>query len=151
MIFDANQPRGVTRPWISAITRPVGSTARITPSAVAALPPPNGTLLSPKKKEGSHPLVIDGPFAAATELRLHVMTVSAPARLVVEADGKPVFEQRSGAAPARANGRRPSSSSSGRSTRTSTTATTRPRFRPARSRSASAWPTATGWKSARSG
>lgn len=55
--------------------------------------PPNGTLLSPKKKEGSYPLVIDGPFAAATELRLHVLTVSVAARLVVEADGKQVFEK----------------------------------------------------------
>ena len=36
--------------------------------------PPNGTLLSPKKPEGSHPLVIDGPFTTATELRLHVLT-----------------------------------------------------------------------------
>ena len=42
--------------------------------------PPNGTLLSPRKKEGSQPLIIDGPFAAATELRLHVLTVSASAR-----------------------------------------------------------------------
>ena len=56
--------------------------------------PPNGTLLSPRKKEGSHPLVIDGPFPAATELRLHVLTVSIAAVLVVEADGKQVFEKK---------------------------------------------------------
>ena len=56
--------------------------------------PPNGTLLSPHKKEGSHPLVIDGPFPAATELRLHVLTVSAAALLVVEADGQHVFEKK---------------------------------------------------------
>ena len=56
--------------------------------------PPNGTLLSPHKKEGSHPLVIDGPFPAATELRLHVLTVSAAALLVVEADGQRVFEKK---------------------------------------------------------
>jgi len=56
--------------------------------------PPNGTLLSPHKPEGSHPLVIDGPFTTAAELRLRVLTVSASALLVVEADGKPVFQKR---------------------------------------------------------
>ncbi len=56
--------------------------------------PPNGTLLSPLKEEGSFPLTIDGPFASATDLRLHVLTVSTLARLVVEADGKPVFQKR---------------------------------------------------------
>ncbi len=56
--------------------------------------PPNGTLLSPGKGEGSHPLVIDGPFATAAELRLHVLTVSTSALLVVEADGKQVFQKR---------------------------------------------------------
>ena len=55
--------------------------------------PPNGTLLGPQKKEGSYPLVIDGPFTTATALRLHVLTVSASALLVVEADGKPVFQK----------------------------------------------------------
>lgn len=55
--------------------------------------PPNGTLLGPAKPEGSHPLVIDGPFARPTALRLHVLTVSSEARLVVEADGKPIFEK----------------------------------------------------------
>ena len=55
--------------------------------------PPNGTLLSPKKAEGSYPLVIDGPFTTATELRLHVLTVSASALLVVEADGKQIFQK----------------------------------------------------------
>lgn len=53
---------------------------------------PNGTLLSPSKKEGSHPLVIDGPFPAATQLRLHVMVVSSSARLVVEGDGAKLLE-----------------------------------------------------------
>ena len=56
--------------------------------------PPNGTLLGPFKTEGSFPLTIDGPFASATELRLHVLTVSTFAQLVVEADGKPVFQKR---------------------------------------------------------
>jgi aryl-phospho-beta-D-glucosidase BglC (GH1 family) len=56
--------------------------------------PPNGTLLSPRKKEGSHPLVIEGPFPAVTELRLRVLTVSASAVLVVEADGKRVLEKK---------------------------------------------------------
>jgi hypothetical protein len=55
---------------------------------------PTGTLLSPKKKEGSYPLVIDGPFDAATQLRLHVGRVSMAALLVVEADGVRVFEKR---------------------------------------------------------
>ncbi len=56
--------------------------------------PPNGTLLSPRKKEGSFPLVIDGPFPDAAELRLRVLTVSMSALLVVEADGQRVFEQK---------------------------------------------------------
>jgi hypothetical protein len=56
--------------------------------------PPNGTLLGPKKAEGSHPLVINGPFTTAVELRLHVLTVSASALLVVEADEKQVFQKR---------------------------------------------------------
>ena len=56
--------------------------------------PPNGTLLGPLKPEGSFPLTIDGPYASATELRLHVLTVSTLAKLVVEADGKPVFQKR---------------------------------------------------------
>lgn len=54
---------------------------------------PNGTLMSPRKKEGSHPLVINGPFAAATDLRLHVMIVSMSATLVVEADGVPITKK----------------------------------------------------------
>jgi hypothetical protein len=54
---------------------------------------PNGTLLGPAKPEGSHPLAIDGPFAAATKLRLHVLVVSSAALLVVEADGRRVFEK----------------------------------------------------------
>jgi aryl-phospho-beta-D-glucosidase BglC (GH1 family) len=55
--------------------------------------PPNGVLLSPAKPEGSHPLVIDGPFAQETGLRLHVLTVSSAARLVVEAGGKPLLDK----------------------------------------------------------
>lgn len=55
--------------------------------------PPNGTLLSPRKPEGSHPLVIDGPFTSDTELRLHVLKVSTSVLLVVEADGKQVFRK----------------------------------------------------------
>ncbi|MGA2030923.1 MAG: cellulase family glycosylhydrolase [Thermoguttaceae bacterium] len=55
--------------------------------------PPNGTLLGIHKPEGSYPLVIDGPFSASTELRLHVLTVSTAALLVVEADGQPVFQK----------------------------------------------------------
>ncbi len=55
--------------------------------------PPNGTLLSPQKTEGSFPLVIDGPFAVQTRLRLHVRTVSTAAVLVVEADGVRIWEK----------------------------------------------------------
>jgi hypothetical protein len=55
--------------------------------------PPKGTLLSPSRPELSRPLVIDGPFDAAMELRLHVLTVSTSALLVVEADGQPVFQE----------------------------------------------------------
>jgi aryl-phospho-beta-D-glucosidase BglC (GH1 family) len=54
--------------------------------------PPNGTLLGPKKSEGSHPLVIDGPFGRPTELRLRVLVVSVAAKLLVEADGQPILE-----------------------------------------------------------
>jgi len=54
---------------------------------------PNGTLLSPSKKEGSHPLIIDGPFKTETALRLHVMGVSARALLVVEIDGAKTWEK----------------------------------------------------------
>jgi aryl-phospho-beta-D-glucosidase BglC (GH1 family) len=55
---------------------------------------PNGILLSPKKKEGSYPLVIDGPFNTATQLRLRVGRVSVAALLQVEADGAKIFEKR---------------------------------------------------------
>jgi aryl-phospho-beta-D-glucosidase BglC (GH1 family) len=54
---------------------------------------PNGTLLSPRKKEGSHPLVINGPFAKETALRLHILKVSSRALLVVEADGQRVWDK----------------------------------------------------------
>lgn len=53
----------------------------------------NGTLLGPKKKEGSHPLILEGPFTEALDLRMRVMVVSMAAQLVVEADGRPVFEK----------------------------------------------------------
>lgn len=54
---------------------------------------PNGTLLSPAKSEGSHPLVIDGPFAKETTLRMRVLVVSSTAKLMVEADGIPIFDK----------------------------------------------------------
>lgn len=54
---------------------------------------PNGILLAPAKPEGSYPLVINGPFTSETQLRLHVMTVSSRAHLVVEADGKTCWEK----------------------------------------------------------
>lgn len=55
--------------------------------------PPNGILMSPSKPEGSFPLVIDGPFALPTLLRLRVQRVSVAAQLIVEADGKKVLEK----------------------------------------------------------
>jgi len=53
--------------------------------------PPNGTLLSPNKPEGSQPLVINAPFATATELRIKVHKVSSAAKLVAEADGQEIW------------------------------------------------------------
>lgn len=57
----------------------------------------NGTLASPNKNELSAearaPLVIDGPFAAPTALRLHVMVVSTRADLVVRADGQEIWRK----------------------------------------------------------
>jgi hypothetical protein len=71
--------------WVHSENFPVPQWPRILPV--------NGTLLGPQKKEGSYPLLIEGPFAAATELRLHVLTVSHAATLVVEADGTQVFQK----------------------------------------------------------
>ena len=87
------RPRAATRPWRSAITRQAGSTAKFSHPAVAAIAAFNGTLLGPAKPEGSQPLVIDGPFTRATGLRLHVLIVSTAARLVVEGDGKTIFDK----------------------------------------------------------
>lgn len=52
-----------------------------------------GTLAGAGKPESNHAIVIDGPFGVATELRLHVETVSVAAGLVVEADGKQVYQK----------------------------------------------------------
>ena len=71
--------------WINSTSFPYPQWPRLLP--------PNGKLLSPKKPEGSYPLVIEGPFTTATQLRLHVLTVSTSALLVVEADGKPIFQK----------------------------------------------------------
>jgi aryl-phospho-beta-D-glucosidase BglC (GH1 family) len=61
-------------------------------------PQANGTLYNPHKpglQPGSkEPLVVDGPFDAQTRLRMHVMTVSSQATLVVRADGQTVWEKR---------------------------------------------------------
>lgn len=54
---------------------------------------PTGILLSPRKKEGSHPLVINGPFPGTTELRMRLGKVSHAAVLVVKADGVKIFEK----------------------------------------------------------
>jgi len=56
----------------------------------------NGMLPSPSKTElpeaSRKPLVFDGPFPSVTKLRLHVGTVSSRSQLVVQADGKTIFE-----------------------------------------------------------
>ena len=56
----------------------------------------NGLLPSPGKselpEESRKPLTIEGPFPNATKLRLHVATVSSRSKLVVQADGKAIFE-----------------------------------------------------------
>lgn len=52
-----------------------------------------GTLASPAKGKDSHAIVVDGPFAAETQLRLHVGTVSSASTLAVEADGRTVFNK----------------------------------------------------------
>jgi hypothetical protein len=54
---------------------------------------PNGVLLAPGKPEGSHPLVVDGPFKDETQLRLRVLKVSTAAKLLIEADGRTVLEK----------------------------------------------------------
>ncbi len=53
----------------------------------------NGLLLGPQKTEPKGPIVIDGPFACRTRLRLHVNVVSSQARLVVEADGQMLWNK----------------------------------------------------------
>lgn len=52
-----------------------------------------GTLASPAKGQDSHAIVVDGPFTAETELRLHVGTVSSASTLAVEADGRTIFNK----------------------------------------------------------
>ena len=52
-----------------------------------------GTLAGSGKPESNHAIVVDGPFAATTELRLHVETVSVAAEIVVEADGKQIYQK----------------------------------------------------------
>ena len=54
---------------------------------------PNGTLLGPNKKEGSYPLIINGPFATDTTLRMHVLNVSSRAVLAFDADGHRLWER----------------------------------------------------------
>jgi len=56
----------------------------------------NGLLPSPGKaelpEESRKPLTIEGPFPNETMLRMHVATVSSKSKLVVQADGKTIFE-----------------------------------------------------------
>jgi hypothetical protein len=52
----------------------------------------SGTLLAPTKPEGATILTIDGPFERPTELRLHVNKVSSQADLLVEDDGKVIYQ-----------------------------------------------------------
>ena len=89
----AQATRGYTPSEISHYRATWVNSAHFPPPEWPRPLPPSGTLLSPKKKEGSHPLVIDGPFPAATELRLRVLIVSGAATLAVEADGTQVFQK----------------------------------------------------------
>ncbi len=59
------------------------------------LTPLPGTLMAAQHKpEGPNSIVINGPFpAVATSLRLHVMTVSNAASLLIEADGQKLIEK----------------------------------------------------------
>lgn len=50
-----------------------------------------GMLYGSHKPELQAPLVIDGPFAVSTQLRIRVGTVSDRCLLIVEADGKQIF------------------------------------------------------------
>jgi aryl-phospho-beta-D-glucosidase BglC (GH1 family) len=56
-----------------------------------------GTLFAPQKggmsPEAKQPLVVEGPFDQETTLRIHVMTVSSRAMLVLRADGKTIWEK----------------------------------------------------------
>lgn len=56
----------------------------------------NGNIFSPGKREvpaeSRRPLRIDGPFAAATKVRLHVESVSSKSKLIALADEKKIFE-----------------------------------------------------------
>ncbi len=55
--------------------------------------PPNGLLMSPGRNKEASTLVINGPFAAATKLRIHVLTVSDRATLLAEGDGKKLWQK----------------------------------------------------------
>ena len=112
--------------------------------------PPNGVLLGPDKPEGSHPLVIDGPFARPTALRVHVLTVSSAARLVVEAGGKPILDKQFKCGPGSGEWKRASFKPQWDVYQNLFDRDYPARFPPARGRSAFAWPKAIGWKSARS-
>ena len=64
------------------------------------VPPPDwprakaiGWLAGDGKKDLQKPLVIDGPFPSAADLRLRVAVVSARAHLLVEADGNTVLDK----------------------------------------------------------
>jgi hypothetical protein len=62
------------------------------PSWPLTVPPP-GTLYGPSKKDWAGPMVIEGPFAQPTVLRLHVLTVSNHATLVAQAEGRQLWRQ----------------------------------------------------------
>jgi len=52
----------------------------------------SGWLAGPGKKKEGAPLRIEGPFEGVTTMRVRVHEVSAHSKLVVQADGRPVFE-----------------------------------------------------------
>jgi hypothetical protein len=72
-------------PWVQG--------ARFPPPAWPRSRGANGLLHGNGQPERQRPLVLTGPFPPGTRLRARVGTVSARARLIIEADGTPLLER----------------------------------------------------------
>ncbi len=57
------------------------------------IPQVNGRLFAPSRPEWHAPLVLEGAFSEAAELRVRVGQVSSHSRLVVKADGETIFDK----------------------------------------------------------